>query len=121
MGMWAEGNLPEDSRIVAFDLGGIAMTTDLYIIDQSGLLDDRGLESFRKHNSPTFYRERGATHLFRFERLDDPTPTFDPNWKTGLTLLHRLSLSEEIGLDREACQNTWSRCSMYRIEYLEGE
>ncbi|MCA9410416.1 MAG: hypothetical protein KC944_04350 [Candidatus Omnitrophica bacterium] len=121
MGMWAEGNLPEDSRIVAFDLGGIAMTTDLYIIDQSGLLDDRGLESFRKHNSPTFYRERGATHLFRFERLDDPTPTFDPAWKTGLTLLHRLSLPEEIGLDREACQNTWSRCSMYRIEYLEGE
>jgi len=121
MGTWAEENLPEDSRIVAFDLGGITMTTDLYIIDQSGLLDDRGLESFRKHNSPIFYRERGATHLFRFERLDDPTPTFAPGWKTGLTLLHRLSLPEEIGLDREACQNTWSRCSLYRIEYLEGE
>ncbi len=119
MGMWTEENLPENSRIVAFDLGGIAMTTDLYIVDQSGLLDDRGLESFRKHNSPVFYRERDATHLFRFERLDDPTPTFDPAWKTGLTLLHRLSLPEEIGLDREAVQNTWSRCSLYRIEYLE--
>jgi hypothetical protein len=119
MGEWAKENLPPQSRVVAFDLGAFKMASGLYVVDQSGLLDDRGLESFRKHNSPEFYRERNATHLFRFERLDAPDPEFSPSWKTELHREHVLSVSEEIGLDREACQNTWSRCSLFRIVYLD--
>lgn len=119
MGEWARANLPSDSRVVAFDLGGFKMASNLYVIDQSGLLDARGLESFRKHNSPEFYRARRATHLFKFERVEEQDLSIDPVWKTTFALERRISLDRDEGLDREACQNAWSRCSLYRIEYQE--
>ena len=119
MGSWARENTIPAARVVVFDLGAFKMASERYVIDQSGLLDKRGLESFQEKNSPTFYRERRATHLFKFERLDEPDLIIDPIWKTDFVLEHRLSLDEEFGLDREAVQNTWSRCSLYRIVYSD--
>lgn len=121
MGTWARENLPPDARVVAFDLGGFKKASGLYVVDQSGLTDARGLESFRQHNSPEFYRDRGATHLFKFERIGEPDLAIDPVWRTTFEPLHRLEVEEADAIDREAVQNAWDRCTLYHIVLQEQQ
>jgi hypothetical protein len=115
MGEWSRQNLSPEARVVAFDLGGFTAASGLYVVDQSGLVDPAGLDSFRQHNSPEFYRARHATHLFKFEEWDESDLVINPVWQTDFQLLHRIVYPDCFGLDREACQNAWDRCSLYRI------
>jgi len=120
-GIWSKKRLPPNSRISASELGAFKVASRLYVVDESGFLVPQGLASFRESYGPDFYRERQVTHLFRILQLGEPDPSFGPAWNIALEKVFEAYLHEEIGIDREACQNNGSRCAIYRIVYPEEE